>query len=166
MARKTDIAWAVADTAEALHAQYRAEPVAEVRLRLHALWRLRLGEGPTVVATVVGVSRNAVQTWLRWYRSGGLAEVRSHRQGGPGKPCYLTPAQQAALVAAAATGVFATAQAVRDWLEAEFGVAYAVGSLYTLLPRLGIRLKRPRPRHPNADPQAQATWKKGGSGNG
>ena len=165
MARKTAMVWAEADTAEALHARYRAEPVAEVRTRLHALWRLRLGEGPTAVAAGVGVSRNAVQTWLRWYRAGGLEAVCRRRKGGHGSPSYLTPEQQALLVAEAAQGVFATAQAVRDWLEERFGVVYAVGSLYTLLPRLGIRLKRPRPRHTQADPQAQETWKKGGSGN-
>ena len=49
------------------------EPVAEVRTRLHALWLLRRGEGPTAV---VGVGRNAVQRWLRWYREGGLDAVR------------------------------------------------------------------------------------------
>ena len=165
MARQTAVVWAAEDTAEALHARYRAEAVAEVRTRLHALWLLRQGEGPTAVAAVVGVSRNAVQQWLRWYRCGGLAAVRSHRRGGPGKPSYLTPDQAEQLVAAAAAGVFATAADVRDWLEARFGVVYTVGSLYTLLPRLGIRLKRPRPRHPQADPQAQTAWKKGGSGN-
>ena len=164
MARKTAIVWAAEDTAEALHARYRAEPVAEVRTRLHALWLLRRGEGPTAVAAVVGVSRNAVQQWLRWYRSGGLAAVRSHRRGGPGRPSFLTPDQQAQLVAEAAQGVFGTAQAVRDWIEDRFGVSYRVGSLYTLLPRLGIRLKVPRPHHPQSDPQAQAAWKKGGSG--
>ncbi|MCY4522062.1 MAG: winged helix-turn-helix domain-containing protein [Caldilineaceae bacterium] len=84
--------------------------------------------------------------------------------GGPGKPSYLTAAQQAQVVAAAAQGLFATAQAVRDWIEEQFGVVYTVGSLYTLLPRLGIRLKTPRPRHAQADPQAQAAWKKEGSG--
>ena len=68
-------------------------------------------------------------------------------------------------MAAAAQGLFATAQAVRDWIEEQFGVSYTVGSLYTLLPRLGIRLKVPRPRHPQAAPQAQAAWQKGGSGN-
>ncbi len=165
MARKTAIVWAAEDTAAALHARYWAEAVAEVRTRLHALWLLRQGEGPTAVAAVVGVSRNAVQQWLRWYRSGGVAEIRAHRRGGPGKPSYLTADQERQLVAEAATGVFATAAAVRDWLEAQFGVSYTVGSLYTLLPRLGIRLKVPRPRHPQADPQAQAAWKKGGSGN-
>ena len=166
MARPVNIAWAPGDTAEALHAQYRAEPTAEVRTRLHALWRLRLGESPTVVAAVVGVSRNTVQRWLRWYRAGGLAAVRSHRRGGHGSPCFLTEEQQAALVAEAAKGVFGTAAAVRDWLEAQFGVVYAVGSLYTLLPRLGIRLKTPRARHSNADPQAQESWQKGGLRNG
>ncbi|MYD90914.1 MAG: transposase, partial [Caldilineaceae bacterium SB0662_bin_9] len=114
----------------------------------------------------VGVSRNAVQTWLRWYRAGGLEAVCRRRKGGHGSPSYLTPEQQALLVAEAAQGVFATAQAVQDWLETQFGVVYRVGSLYTLLPRLGIRLKRPRPRHTQADPQAQETWKKGGSGSG
>ena len=49
------------------------------------------------------------------------------------------------------TGVFAAAQSVRDWIEEQFGVAYTVGSLYTLLPRLGIRLKMPRPGHTQAD---------------
>ena len=164
MARKVSVDWAPADTAAALHAQYRAEPVAEVRTRLHALWLLRRGEGPTAVAAVVGVGRNAVQRWLRWYRAGGLEAVRSHRRGGPGKPSFLTRDQARQLVAEAARGRFATAQAVRDWLAAEFGVVYSVGSLYTLLPRLGIRLKVPRPRHTQADPQAQAAWKKGGSG--
>ena len=48
-----------------------------------------------------------------------------------------------------------------DWIEEQFGVAYTVGSLYTLLPRLGIRLKTPRPRHEKTDAQAQATWKRG-----
>ena len=166
MTRKVSIAWDCEDTADALHRQYRVEKVTEVRTRLHALWLLRQGQGPTAVAAAVGVSRNSIQLWLRWYRSGGLAEVRSHRQGGHGTPCYLTEAQQAQVVAEAATGVFATAQAVRDWIEEQFGVVYTVGSMYTLLPRLGIRLKVPRPRHTKADPQVQATWKKGGSGNG
>ena len=164
MARKTAVVWDAEDTAEALHARYRSEAVAEVRTRLHALWLLRRGEGPTAVAAVVGVSRNAVQQWLRWYRSGGLAAVRAHRRGGPGKPSYLTADQERQLVAEAATGVFGTAQAVRDWIEAQFGVVYTRDSMYTLLPRLGIRLKVPRPRHTKADPQAQAAWKKGGSG--
>ena len=164
MARKVSMAWAEDDTAEELYRQYRAEKVTEVRTRLHALWLLRQGQGPTAVAEAVGVGRNAVQRWLRWYRAGGLEAVRSRRRGGPGPASFLTQAQEQQVVAEAATGVFATAQAVRDWIEERFGVAYTRGSMYTLLPRLGIRLKVPRPRHPQTDPQAQAAWTKGGSG--
>ncbi len=108
------------------------------------------------MAAVVGVSRNSVQQWLRWYREGGLDAVRSRRRGGPGKPSYLTPNQERQVVAEAAKGVFGTAQVVRDWIEERFGVVYTRDSMYTLLPRLGIRLKVPRPRHAQTDPQAQA----------
>ena len=87
MARKTAVVWAAEDTAEALHAQYWAEPVPEVRTRLHVLWLVRRGESPTAVASAVGVSRRSVQRWLGWYREGGLARVRSHRRGGPGRQC-------------------------------------------------------------------------------
>ena len=84
MARKTAVVWAAEDTADSLHAQYRAEPAAEVRTRLHALWLVRRGESPTAAAAV-GVSRRSVQRWLGWYREGGLVRVRSPRRGGPGK---------------------------------------------------------------------------------
>ena len=139
------VVWAEEDTAAALHQQYRTEKVTEVRTRLHALWLLRQGRGPTAVAAAVGVGRNAVQRWLRWYREGGLDAVRSRRRGGPGKPSFLTKDQEQQVVAAAATGVFATAQEMRDWIEEQFGVVYTRDSMYTLLPRLGIRLKVPRP---------------------
>ena len=165
MARKVVIAWAAEDTGAALHARYRSEKVPEVRTRLHALWLLRRGEPPAAVVSALGVGLRSVHRWLQWYREGGLAQVCGRRKGGPGKPSFLTPDQEQQVVAAAATGGFATAQAVRDWIEAQFGVVYTRDSMYTLLPRLGIRLKVPRPRHAKADPQAQATWQKGGSAN-
>ncbi len=90
--------------------------------------------------------------------------MRAHRQGGVGKPSYLTTDQEAQVVAAATQGAFPTAEAVRQWVQQQFGVTYTAGSIYTLLQRLRIRPKVPRPRHEKADPQAQTTWKKGGSG--
>ncbi len=67
MTRKVVIAWAAADTTAALHTQYRAERVLEVRTRLQALWLLRQGEPPAAVA--VGVGLRSVHRWLPWYRS-------------------------------------------------------------------------------------------------
>ena len=53
MARKA----VVEDTVNALHQQYRAEPVPEVRTRLHALWLLlRRGEPPAVVVSALGTA--------------------------------------------------------------------------------------------------------------
>ena len=86
-----------------------------MRTRLHALWLLRRREDPTVVAEAVGGEpqcRAAVAALV----PRGLAEVRSHRRGGPGKPSFLTRDEEKQVVAEAATGVLATAQAVRDWL--------------------------------------------------
>ena len=79
-------------------------------------------------------------------------------KGGVGKSSFLMPAQDAQVVAEEAKEVFG--RAVRDWIEAWCGVAYIRGSMYTLLPRMGIRLKVPRPRHAKADSQAQVAWKK------
>ena len=113
--------------------------------------------GPTAVAAAVGVGRTipcnggcAGTGRVTWRRCGPIGgAVR-----GPSKPSFLMPAQEQQVVAAAAQRVFGTAQAVRDWIEDQFGVVYTVGSLYTLLSRLRIRLKVLWPRHMQAAPQA------------
>ena len=103
MTRKVAIAWAAEDTAAALHARYRSEKVAEVRTRLHALWLLRQGQGPTAMEGAVGVSRNSIQQWLRWYRTGGHGPLLSDGGAGP------------------AGG--ASNSIVMDWYKSGFGVA-------------------------------------------
>jgi transposase len=151
------------DSSEALGAAYRAERSAEVRPRLQAVWLIRQGRSLADTAAVVGVHYRTVQTWLRWYRRGGLAELRRHHQAGVGRPSWLSAAQQEALVAEAAQGVFFTAQDVQQWLAERFGVHYRRDSLYGLLARLGCRLKVPRPYNPRSSPEDQTAWKKGGS---
>jgi len=49
---------------------------------------------------------------------------------------------------------------VRRILEQEFGVLYALPSVYKLLHRLGYSSLAPRPRHKLADPVAQEAFKK------
>ena len=67
------------------------------------------------------------------------------------------------MVAAAQEGRFYTAEDARVWIAEAPGVSYREGSIYTLLHRLGLRPKVPRPVHVQADPQAPQAWKKGGS---
>jgi transposase len=149
-------------TAETRGAAYRAERNPEVRPRLHALWLLRQGRRLTDSATVVGVHYRTVQTWLRWYRQGGLADLRGHHQAGRGRESWLTAAPQAQVVEQAAPGAFFTAQDVQPWLAEHFGVPYRRNSLYGLLARLGCRLQVPRPYNPRRS-RAEPAAGKGGA---
>lgn len=156
------VSWHEDDTAEALHAAYRTERDAAMQPRLHALWLLREGKRQVgEVAQVLGVHARTVQQWVCWYRQGGLAAVRAHRLGGPGKQAWLTPEQQEQLATEVATGRFRNALAIRAWVEGPFGVTYTEGGMYSLLERLRCAPKVPRPIHEKADQAAQAAWKKG-----
>jgi hypothetical protein len=47
------------------------------------------------VVTNLGIYCRTLQRWVNWYRKGGMAEVRHHRQGqGEGRRFFLTPEQQ------------------------------------------------------------------------
>ena len=160
--RPLEIAWRPEDDEGALKAAYRKEQRPDVRPRLHALWLLRSGRGIRAVAQLLGVHERTVQRWVDWYRQGGMAAVRAHRQAGTGQPSFLTAEQQAQLWDQAATGAFRTAAEARRWVAEQFGVHYRPGGMYALLGRLRIHPKVPRPVNPKADQGAQAAWKKGG----
>jgi transposase len=157
------IAWRPEDEAAALKAAYRKERRADVRPRLQALWLLRGGRGVRAVAQLVGVHERTVQRWVGWYRDGGLAAVRTHRQAGTGQPSFLTADQQAQLWDRAATGAFRTAAEAQQWVAQQFGVHYRLGGMYALLGRLRIHPKVPRPVNPKTDQAAPAAWNKGDS---
>src|ERR687886_1791997 len=142
--RRLRVEWQ--DDEATLRRRYRREADAELRPRWQALWLLRQGRSATEAAALVGVHRRSVQRWLGWYRQGGLAEVARHRQGGrQGRRAYLTAEQQAALHAETAQGTIRTAGEAVAWGERQFGVAYTDWGMRSLLHRLKIRKKVPRP---------------------
>jgi len=157
------VVWRPEETAEALRRAYREEADGEVRTRLHGLWLVRRGQRLAEVAQVVGVHPRTVQRWVRWYRDGGLAAVRTRKRGGRGQAPWLTAEQQAAVLEQAATGAFHTAADARQWIAGQFGVGYRPKGVYRLLKRLGCGPKVPRPIHEQANQAAQAAWKRGGS---
>ena len=145
-----------------LRQRYRREAEADLRPRWHVLWLLRQGRSATEAAALVGVHRRSVQRWLAWYRQGGLAAVARHRQGGrQGRTAYLTAEQQAHLHAATAQGTIRTVGEAIRWVEQQCGVAYTAWGMRSLLHRLKIRKKVPRPLAAQADLEAQEAWKKG-----
>ena len=161
MGRPLVIAWQEEDSASARKARYQAEPVGEVRTRLPALWLLREGQSVKDTAAALGVHYRTVQRWLTDYRAGGVAAVTARRSGGHGQPSRLTPEQEAAVRAQAATGAFRTAAEARRWIADRYGVTYGAGGIYSVLARLRLHPKVPRPVNPKADRAAQDAWKKG-----
>ena len=159
MGRPVLVAWE--EDAETLGGLYRAERDYQIRPRLQALWLVRQGWSVRETAGIVGTHERTVQQWLAWYRQAGLAGLRAHRRQGPGKAAWLSPEQQAALVAEAATGVFYTAQDAVTWVQEQFGVTYRLKGMYRLLARLTAHPKVPRPFNPKASPEQQAAWKGG-----
>ncbi len=157
------IEWA--ESAEELRQRYRAEGELEARKRLQALWLVRRGESVTAAAEAAGIGRRTLGRWLGWYRQGGLAEVleRVPGHGARGAPGWLSPAQREEVVTRAGRGEFRTYAEVRTWVEQEWGVRYSYKGMYWALAKVGVHPKVPRPVAAQADPEAQAAWKGGGS---
>jgi transposase len=155
------VQWREDDTAEALKEAYLTERDGVIRSRLQALWLLRVGRSLGEVTAALGVHYRSIQRWVAWYRDGGLAVVRQRRSGGVGQPAFLPAAAQEDVAREVATGRFRTAAAIRAWIAQTYHVDYTVGGVYTLVERLGCRLKVPRPIHPKTDLAQQETWKRG-----
>ena len=162
MGRPLRIDWSLEDTPEALKAAYQAEDDVVLRTRLHGLWLVRSGWQLGKAATAVGVHYRTVQTWVGWYREGGVEGVLCHKMAGRGKPRFLSPGQERELTEEVSSGRFKTAGEIRDWIESEYGVSYKSGSVYGLLERLGCSPKVPRGRHEKADVGAAGVVEKGG----
>jgi len=162
MSKPVVVPWT--ETADELYTHFTREPDSRRRQRLQALWLVRTGTSITAAARLAGVGQRSLERWLSWYRQGGLTTVldRVPGHGAEGQTSRLTPEQQQAVVAQTATGAFRTYHEARDWVRQEFGVGYSYKGISTLLARLDVHPKVPRPQAAKADPAVQAAWKRGG----
>lgn len=153
------------ESAEELYDRYRAERDLNRRKRWHVLGLVRQGRTATVAAKEAGVGLRRVLRWLDWYRAGGLGEVgrRVPGHGARGASCWLSAEQQAALLDQCRRGAFRSYGEAQRWVNREFGVRYRYDGIHTLLTRLGVHPKVPRPTAAKADPAVQEAWKRGTS---
>ena len=111
------------------------------------------------VARLLGRSPRFVDEWAGRYRRGGLDALR------PRKPRGATPKlsreQEAKLKARLDAGptpgdgvCTLRGKDVVRILENEFGVKHTIGSIYSVLHRIGYSCLSPRPRHDKNDPAA------------
>ena len=162
MARSISIIWH--DEADQLDAQYKAEKDPQRRVRLHALWLVRLGHSMKAVAPLVGIHYRTIQQWISWYRAGGLTEVLGHRHGGhAGRRSWLSAAEESQLKTRAEAGQVRSIWDGVEWAQSHCGVAYTYWGMRQVFARLGLKKKGPRPRSPKASQADQVAWKKGDS---
>ena len=161
MCRHVAVGWA--ETAEELYGRYRDERDVSARKRLHALWLVRLGQGVAPAAEQAGVGPRTLERWLGWYREGGLDRVleRVPGHGAKGATGKLTAEQVGRLAERAGGGEFRTYGEAAEWVRSEYGVGYSYNGIWSLLARLEIRPKVPRPAAEKADPAAQEAYKRG-----
>ena len=151
--------------AEEVERRYRQarDPVA--RSHWHMLWLLATGRQLQEVAASTGYSTRWVSTVLHRYNAEGPSGVRDRRHDNPGVAPVLTSAPQAALQAALlerpADGSLWTGPKVAAWIAQQTGRAVGPQCGWTYLKRFDCVLRRPRPRHVKADPEAQAAFKGG-----
>jgi len=115
------------------------------------------------IAKHCGVSPATVHQVISAYNRRGVAAVETPGKGGR-RHQYLTLEQEqqflAPFFAQAQAGTIATAAQIKQAFEAQVGQEVAETTIYRLLDRHDWRKLVPRPVHPKADQEEQATFKK------
>ena len=138
----------------------------KVARRLLAIALVLEGASRKSAAESCGMDRQTLRDWVHRYNAEGIDGL-ANRGGGGVKP-RLTPDQMAQLAAWVEAGPDPVRDGVVRWrradlarrIEAEFGVTFHERTVGKHLDKLGFRRLSVRPEHPNADPAAQAAFKK------
>ena len=111
----------------------------------------------------MGVSVTTVRRVISRYNRLGLAAIETPGKGGR-RHEYMSLEQERNFLqpffARAARGEIATGEEIQRAFEAEVKHTVHLTSMYRLLNRHGWRKLVPRPRHPKANPEEQAAFKK------
>ncbi len=129
-----------------------------------AIWLTHVGRlAAHQVAEFLCASKQAVWLWIAQYNQRGPEGLQREGRGGR-RWAYLTEKEEEAFLRQwlprAAAGHVLTAPQLRSQLEKRLERRVSLGYVYGLLHRGGWRKLGPRPRHPQASPNAQARFKK------
>ena len=153
-------------TALELRAASAREKDGSAARRMLAIALVLDGADRTTAAETCGMDRQTLRDWVHRYNAEGLSGLHDLKPPGP-KP-KLTAEQTASLEALVEAGPDPVRHGVvrwrrvdlRDELERRFGVTLHERSVGKVLAKLGYRRLSVRPRHPETDEDAQATFKK------
>jgi transposase len=150
-------------TPEELHERYRTATDRAVRSHFQALWLITQGHSQERAGEVVGYTQRWVQEIVKRYNAHGPDAMRDRRHEHPGVPRTLAQDDERELKKALeerpADGGIWTSKKAAAWISKRVGRKISTTSGWRTLRRMGQTPKRPRPRHRNADPQAQEAFK-------
>ena len=154
-------------TASELRKAASGEKNSAAARRILALALVLDGVDRQTAAETCGMDRQTLRDWVHRYSAAGLAGLRNLKS--PGVGSKLTARQQAELADElveagpdpAVHGVVRWRRVdLRDELQRRFGVRLHERSVGKVLAKLGYRKLSVRPRHPQADEEAQEKFKK------
>ena len=127
---------------------------------------LKMAGWPTPdIAQACGHEVDWVRRTVRRYNEMGPDGITDQRQNNGAKRMLTKEEHEAlreALLGLPPDGGLWTAKKVAAWITATTGKPARPHTGWLYLKRLGFSRKTPRPRHPDADPEAQEAFKKGG----
>jgi transposase len=150
-------------TDDELEARYRRARDPVERSRWHFLWLLAGGMTATAVAAVTGYSAYWIGQIARRYNRAGPTSVRDRRHRA-GERRLLLPEEQQGALRDAVGGVHPEGdrwcgRTAAAWIGEHVGRRVCRQTGWRSLRRLGGRWREPRPRHVQANPQAQTEFK-------
>ena len=153
------------DTEQQLQHLVDHEPWADRAKRLRTVLLAKQSYTAPEIATCTGFCRRRVQEWVARYNREGLAGLET--KPGRGRKGPLSAAETERLKQRIEAGPLPEdgvctlrGRDIQRILHAEFGQLRSLNAVYGLLHRLGYSSLVPRPQHPQADPAAQADFKK------
>lgn len=152
-------------TSKEIASLIRTEKDGRVRQRLMAMKFISQDQSIPQAARRLDISEHPLRKWLHRFNEQGPAGLRDAFRSG--QPPKLKNKDIEQFKKRIREGVTQTdnvcslrAKDIQQILRTEFNKRYSLGGTYFLLHRLGFSCLCPRPRHPQADIEAQETFKK------
>ena len=149
-------------SADDLFARYRAAEHPVERTHYQVLWMVHQGWRTEDIGVAVGYTPTWIRKLVGRYNDQGPSALRDHRQFNPGAAPLLSWEEEQDLKAALESdppeGDAWSGPLVARWMSARTGQRISRQRGWDYLRRLGYTPQRPRPRHPDADPEAQARF--------
>lgn len=153
-------------SSEDIKALFNSDDKYKIGLRLYAVYQVSLGQSSRKLEDLYNTSFKQITNWVHRFDEEGLDGLRD-KQGRGRKP-NLSPEQLDRLTKLIANETPLdygyntetwTGPLLIDWIDKHFNVAYKKAQIYNIIKLLGFSYQKARGIYPEADPEAQETFK-------